>query len=153
MEKIVKKINLAYSLIYTATILATIIGYMLTSTSESTIPSPKSELSISLSTLVIAYILISIPAALAIFHRNTKKWAAIEDRFTKINKYVAGAKLRLLVVGLGLVMSVVVFYILRTPSMIFCAGIAAVALLFCRPSENKIISDLKLDEEEDNQND
>lgn len=149
MEKIVKKINLAYSLIYTATILATIIGYMLTSTSESTIPSPKSELSISLSTLVIAYILISIPAALAIFHRNTKKWAAIEDRFTKINKYVAGAKLRLLVVGLGLVMSVVIFYILRTPSMIFCAGIAAVALLFCRPSENKIISDLKLDEEED----
>jgi len=153
MEKIVKKINLAYSLIYTATILATIIGYMLTSTSESTIPSPKSELSISLSTLVIAYILISIPAALAIFHRNTKKWAAIEDRFTKINKYVAGAKLRLLVVGLGLVMSVVIFYILRTPSMIFCAGIAAVALLFCRPSENKIISDLKLDEEEDNIND
>jgi hypothetical protein len=149
MEKIVKKINLAYSLIYTATILATIIGYMLTSTSESTIPSPKSELSISLSTLVIAYILISIPAALAIFHRNTKKWAAIEDRFTKINKYVTGAKLRLLVVGLGLVMSVVIFYILRTPSMIFCAGIAAVALLFCRPSENKIISDLKLDEEED----
>ena len=153
MEKIVKRINLAYSLIYTATILATIIGYMLTSTSESTIPSPKSELSISLSTLVIAYILISIPAALAIFHRNTKKWAAIEDRFTKINKYVAGAKLRLLVVGLGLVMSVVVFYILRTPSMIFCALIAAVALLFCRPSENRIISDLKLDEEEDNNND
>jgi hypothetical protein len=149
MEKIVKRINLAYSLIYTATILATFIGYALISTGESTIPSPKSELSISLSTLVIAYILISIPAALAIFHRNTKKWAAIEDRFTKINKYVTGAKLRLLVVGLGLVMSVVVFYILRTPSMIFCALIAAVALLFCRPSENKIISDLKLDEEED----
>jgi hypothetical protein len=153
MEKIVKRINLAYSLIYTATILATFVGYAITQTTESTIPSPKSELSISLSTLVIAYILISIPAALAIFHRNTKKWAAIEDRFTKINKYVAGAKLRLLVVGLGLVMSVVVFYILRTPSMIFCAGIAAVALLFCRPSENKIISDLKLDEEEDNNND
>ncbi len=153
MEKIVKRINLAYSLIYTATILATFIGYALISTSESTIPSPKSELSISLSTLVIAYILISIPAALAIFHRNTKKWAAIEDRFTKINKYVAGAKLRLLVVGLGLVMSVVVFYILRTPSMIFCALIAAVALLFCRPSENRIISDLKLEEEEENNND
>lgn len=151
MEKIVKRINLAYSLIYTATILATIIGYVLTSTGESTIPSPKSELSISLSTLVIAYILISIPAALAIFHRNTKKWAAIEDRFTKINKYVAGAKLRLLVVGLGLVMSVVIFYILRTPSMIFCAGIAAVALLFCRPSESRIISDLKLDEEDDDE--
>jgi len=153
MEKIVKRINLAYSLIYTATILATFAGYIITQTTESTIPSPKSELSISLSTLVIAYILISIPAALAIFHRNTKKWAAIEDRFTKINKYVAGAKLRLLVVGLGLVMSVVVFYILRTPSMIFCALIAAVALLFCRPSENRIISDLKLEEEEENNND
>jgi len=50
-------------------------------------------------------------------------------------------------------MSVVVFYILRTPSMIFCALIAAVALLFCRPSENRIISDLKLDEEEENNND
>lgn len=148
MERIVKKINLAYYLIYTVTILSTIIGYMFTMTRQTSID-VKSPLSITLSSIVILYILISIPAALAIFHRSTKKWALIEDKYTKINKYTAGATWRLLIVGFGLVLSVVVFYILRTESMIFCAGISAIALFFCKPTVNKVISDLKLEEEDE----
>jgi hypothetical protein len=145
MEKFVKKIHLAYYLIYTVTILSTIGGYIVTLTRETSVD-VKSPLSVTLSSIVILYIIISIPAALAIFHRNTKKWALIEDNYTKLNKYVAGATWRLLAVGFGLVLSVVVFYILRTESMIFCAAITAIALLFCKPTEAKIINDLKLDD-------
>lgn len=139
---------MAYYLIYTITILSTIIGYVVTMSRETSVD-VKSPLSITLSSIVILYIIISIPAALALFHRSTKKWAAIEDRFTKINKYVAGATWRLLAVGFGLVLSVMVFYILRSESMIFCAGISAIALLFCKPTEGKIISDLNLDDNEE----
>jgi hypothetical protein len=32
--------------------------------------------------------------------------------------------------------------------MIFCAGIAAIGLFFCKPAEVKIISELKLEETE-----
>ena len=139
---------MAYYLIYTLFISATIIGYVVTMTRDTNID-VKSTMSIALSSIVILYILISIPTALALFHRGTKKWAAIEDRFTKINKYVAAATWRLLAIGFGLVLSVVAFYILRTESMIFCAGISAISLFFCKPTEGKIISDLKLDETEE----
>lgn len=148
MEKIVKKIYLAYYLVYTITILLTIVGYMVTMTRETSVDI-KSTLSITLSSIVILYMLISIPSALAIFNRNTKKWAQIEDRYIKINKYVTGATWRLFIVGFGLILSVVVFYILRTESMIFCAGISFIALFFCKPTEGKIISDLKLEEIEE----
>jgi hypothetical protein len=148
MESIVKKINLAYYLIYTITIVSTVIGYIITFNSEFSVD-VKSQLSITLSSLVILYIIVSIPAALSIFNRNIKKWILIEDKFTKLEKYATGATWRLLVIGFGLVFSIVVFYILRTPSMIYCAGIAAIAIIFCKPSENKIISDLKLEEPEE----
>lgn len=147
MERVVRKINLAYYLIYTLTILSTIIGYMATMNNENTVDI-KSNFSITLSSIVILYIMISIPGALALFHRYTKKISEIEDKFTKLNRYTTAATWRLLIVGFGLVFSVIAFYFIRTQSMIFCAGIAAIALLFCKPSEAKISSDLKLDDEE-----
>ena len=149
MERIVKKIYLAYYLIYTLTIIATIVGYFISQSSD-TVFNAKSQLSINLSSFVILYIIVSIPVSLSLFHKNTKKWIAIEDMSLKLEKYTAGATWRIFAVGFGLVLSVVAFYIIRTPSMIFCAGIAAVALLFCKPTENKIKSDLKLDEPEEN---
>ncbi|MDP4240181.1 MAG: hypothetical protein Q8904_11995 [Bacteroidota bacterium] len=148
MERIVKRINLAYYLIYTLTILSTIVGYLVTQTSETTVD-VKSPLSIALSSMVILYIIISIPAALYLFHRNTKKWIELEDNFIKLEKYAAGATWRLLAIGFGLVLSVIVFYIIRTESMIFCAAITAIALLFCKPSEVKIKSELNLEDPEE----
>jgi len=147
MNRIVKKITNAYYMIYTLTILSTIIGYLLIQNKEAV--DVKSQLSITISSLVIIYIFISIPAAIGIFHRNLKKWMEIKDEFMKLEKYSAGATWRVLIVGLGLVFSVVAFYIIRTESMIFCAGITAIALLYCKPTEGKIKSDLKLDEQDE----
>ena len=147
MERTVKKINNAYYMIYTLTILSTIIGYLVTQNRD--VVDPKSPLSIALSSIVIIYILISLPAAISIFHRSTKKWKLIEDDFRKMNKYAAGATWRILAVGFGLVLSVVAFYFVRSESMIFCAGISAIALLYCKPTVGKITSDLKVDEPEE----
>ena len=148
MEQIVRKINLIYYLVYTFTILATVIGYIFALKGASGLD-VASSLSITISSLVILYIIISIPTALALFHRYTKKLILITDESEKLNKYASGAILRLLAVGIGLVISVIAFYILRTQSMIFCAGIAAISLFFCKPTEGKIIKELKLDETEE----
>jgi hypothetical protein len=94
--------------------------------------------------------LISIPLALGLFFKMTKKWSLIEDEKLKYNAYEKGAKLRLLVIGIGLLSSIIVFYILRSNiSLIYCAGIGAIALLFCKPTESKIYSDLNLEEPEE----
>jgi hypothetical protein len=147
MERIVKKINNAYYMIYTLTILATIIGYIVVQNREAV--DVKSPLSITLSSIVIIYIFISLPAAIAIFHRSLKKWIPIENEFQKLDKYAAGATWRILAVGFGLVLSVVAFYFIRSESMIFCALITAMGLLYCKPTVGKIRSDLKLDEPEE----
>lgn len=147
MQSIIKKINIAYYLIYTLTIIATFGGYLITQngtySSDNT-----SSLSIGISSAVILYIIVSIPGALALFNRYTKKISLIEDNFIKLNKYSVAASWRLLIIGFGLVFSVVAFYIIRTQSMIFCAGIAAIALIFCKPTEGKIASELKIEDEE-----
>jgi len=62
MNRIVKKITNAYYMIYTLTILSTIIGYLLIQNKEAV--DVKSQLSITISSLVIIYIFISIPAAI-----------------------------------------------------------------------------------------
>ena len=95
------------------------------------------------------YILVSIPSALAIFHRNLKKWREIEDPFLKSKKYIYGSQIRLVIVGLGLVISVIGHFILyvntQNMSMIFCAGVAAIALFFCKPSVNKVANELEIE--------
>lgn len=153
IARIVRQINQAYYLVYTTTILSTLLGYYLTVNREG-VSNIKSELTITISSLIIMYIIVSIPAALALFHRNLKKWREIEDEFLKHKKYIFGAKLRLLVVGTGLVASVIGHFILyagtQNMSMIACAGIAAIALFFCKPSANKVAAelDIEIDEEE-----
>jgi hypothetical protein len=152
IARIVRQINQAYYLVYTTTILSTILGYYMTMTREAA-PNVKSELTITLSSLIIIYIIISIPAALALFHRNLKKWREIEDEFLKHKKYISGAKLRLLIVGTGLVASVIGHFILyagtQNMSMIACAGIAAIALFFCKPSASKVANELEIETDEE----
>jgi hypothetical protein len=152
IERIVRQINQIYYLVYTGTILTTIVGYYLTMNRENTVD-PKSNFSITLSSLIILYIIVSIPSALALFHRNLKKWRLIEDPFLKDKKYIAGAQQRLFFVGLGLISSIIGHFILYTNtsnmSMIFCAGIAAIALFFCKPSASKVINELEIEDEEE----
>ena len=150
MERTVKKIGQFYYYIYTATILSTVIGYLLTMNNNSNID-PLSPLGIVLKSVVILYLLISIPLSLAGFHRMTLNWRKIEDEATKLKEYQKGAILRLTLIGIGLIGSIIVFFVLRSDiSLIYCAGISAIALLFfCKPSEAKIISELKLDKTED----
>lgn len=152
IRRIVSQINQAYYLVYTSTILSTMIGYFMTMNRE-VAPDTKSETSIALSSLIILYMIISIPGALALFHRKLKTWNQIEDQFLKQKKYIFGAKLRLLAVGFGLVISVIGHFYLyagtSNMSLIACAGIAAIALFFCKPSINKVANELDIEVEDE----
>jgi hypothetical protein len=149
MEKTIKKLGQIYYYIYTLTILATVVGYMLTINSNKHVDA-LSMLGITLKSIVIIYILISIPLSLGGFHRMTKKWTLIEDEALKFKTYEKGAILRLIIIGVGLLGSITVFFILRTDiSLIYCFLITGIALFFCKPTIGKIVSELKLDESED----
>lgn len=152
VERIVRQANQAYYLVYTGTVLSTLVGYYLTMYREQA-PDPKGTLSISLSSLIILYTIVSIPMALLLFKRKLKVWQATEDPFLKQKRYIAGAQMRLIVVGIGLISSVIGHFYLYAGtanfSLIFCAGIAAIGLYFCKPSINKVMTDLQIEDEDE----
>lgn len=147
MNRILKQISQVYYYIYTATILTTVIGYVITMNDYNPIPM-NSPTGIALKSIVILYMMISIPLGLSLFARRTKKCQEIEAENLKFQTYKKAAILRIILIGAGLIGSIIVFYILRTDvSLIYCAGISAIILLFfCKPTEAKIINDLKLEE-------
>lgn len=144
MERTVKQINQVYYLVYTATILALIIGYMATLNKEVAI-SPLSPTGTVLSSLLIIYMLISIPGSLALFYRYTLKLKKLEDEKLKLKKYENAAIIRLVVVGFSLVSSIIIFFLLRDISIIYCFAISAISLFFCKPNITKIATELEID--------
>ena len=147
MGKIITKITLIYYGIYTTTILLAVLIFL--NKNNQIFIESKSTLGITLTDIVILYMLVSIPLALGGFFRMTKKWRLIEDETLKFKAYQNGSIIRLLLIGVGLIGSIAVFYLIRNISIVYCAGIAAIALIFCKPNESKMISELKLDETEE----
>lgn len=146
MKKVVKKLSLVYYLIYIATILVVLLGFQLIKAGYSI--DDKSDMGIGISSVLIILIIGSIPFTLAYFNKMTKKWALIIEPSVQLKTYEKGAIIRLLIIGIGLLLAMFSFAIMKSQSMLFCGGIAAIALFFCKPSEIKIISELKLDEVE-----
>ncbi|MDD3320836.1 MAG: hypothetical protein PHS59_05270 [Paludibacter sp.] len=147
IDRTQKTLSGIYYIVYTMAVLFAVAGYYLT-VKGNLFVNPQSELGITLTSIFIIYIIGSIPLTLGGFHYMTKKWIALENEVEKIEKYKNGAILRLIIVGISIGIGVFLFYVTRSQSMIFCAGIAAIALFFCKPMRAKIISELKLEEEE-----
>lgn len=147
MKKILRELQFAYYTVYIAALTAALLGYYVLYNGVQI--DPKSQLGISLSSALIIFIVGSVPVALGLFHRYTKKLQTEPDTTIKFAKYKKAALIRIAIIGLSLVAGVIFYYVLRSQSMIFCAGIAAIGLVFCKPAEIKIITDLQLEEPED----
>ena len=143
MKKTLTKITIAYYVVYIAAVLAATAGYYILK--EGVSIDAQSQTGITISSALIIFIIGSIPVTLGLFHRYSKKIATLEDVQIKVKKYEMASYLRLTIIGLGLILGVLFFYILHSQSMLFCAGIAAIALFFCTPSTSKMINDIDLD--------
>ena len=146
MKKTVQQLVIAYYSVYIAAILAAVSGYYILKAGIHI--DPLSATGTSLNTFLIILIIGSMPVALASFNRYLKKLQLINDLELKLKKYRKAGLIRIYVIGVGLVLGVLFFYIMGLQSMIFSAGIAAIALFFCKPSEAKVTIDLQLDTQE-----
>lgn len=144
MKKTLTKITIAYYVVYIAAVLAATAGFYILREGFSI--DVQSQTGITLSSVLIIFIIGSIPVTLGLFHRYLKKIAVLEDVEIKLKKYEMASYLRLTIIGLGLIFGVLFFYILHSQSMLFCAGIAAIALFFCKPSKSKMLNDIDIDE-------
>lgn len=144
MKKTLRTLNIAYYAIYVAAIIAASVGYFILKSGINI--DPQSQAGITISSVLIIFIIGSVPVTLGTFHRYCKKLAISEDQELKIQKYQSASLLRLVIIGTALFLGVLFFYIMQSQSMIFCAGIAAIALYFSKPTQGKLLTDLNIDE-------
>jgi hypothetical protein len=146
MKKTLRDLQLAYYAVYILAIMAALLGYYVLRAGVNI--DPLSATGTALSSILIIYIIGSIPGSLWLFHRYSLKLQKEPDITIRLSKYKKAAFIRLAAIGIAFIAGVIFYYILRSQSMIFCAGIAAIGLFFCKPAEVKIISDLQIEEPE-----
>ena len=101
----------------------------------------QSTSGITISYIIILYIMLSVPGGLGIHNRMLKRLAK-ESTQIKESKYIKYSIARLVFIAIGFVVSIFFFYILRQQSLIFCAGIAAIGIYFCKPTAERISYEL-----------
>jgi hypothetical protein len=147
MKQVLKKLVFRYYLIYVATLKVAVTGFQLHR--SGIYIDPESIYQTIISSALIILIIGSIPITLSVFNKKAKQWAAMEDVPAKLKLYEKGSTIRLAIIGSGFLLGVLFFFLMKAPasqSMIFCAGISAIALFFCKPAEVKIISELQIEE-------
>lgn len=144
MKQVLKKLTLVYYLIYIAAVLVALLGFQLYR--SGVMIDSQSQTGIILSSILIILLIGSIPITLALFNKKTKQWALIEDVPTKLTLYSKASIIRIIIIGTGFLLGILFFFLMNSQSMIFCAGISAIGLFFCKPAEVKIISELQIEE-------
>lgn len=148
VNKAIQSINLVYYLIFLLTIVLVTVGYFI-NMGNIEIPHIEevSDTGRTLSSIYIIYLLVSIPLAVYGFNKQTKKWKEMADIDEMLKKYVKGSKIRLAVIGIGLIFGIILVYILNSRSMIFCAAIGAIMLYISKPTAKKVHKELEINEE------
>ncbi len=145
IKHLIREINLAYYGVYLVTVVIAVSIFLMNIGKVDFLQiNETSQLGRNISTFYLIYLLAAIPFSLYGFSKRAKKWQEIEKEDLMFGKYKQGARLRIVIIGLALVIGVILVYILNSKSMIFSAGIAAVALYFCKPTYKKITKDLNL---------
>lgn len=147
MKKALRTLNLVYYITFLLAVVAAGIGYLLVRKYGISV-NPLSDMGRNLSYIVILYVIISIPLSLWLFNKKVKQLKKQDDESGKLQKYTQYAVWRIVVMGLGLFLGVLFFYVLQERSLMFCAGMSAIGLVFCKPTEAKIITETEKDLEE-----
>jgi len=145
MKKTTTQLRLLYYGFYVLAIALAALGYSFFAEKEALIPE-KSSTGTTIMSIYILFLVSSIPLALKLFSVKIKKLAALENLEEKIKLYKTFSFWRLVAIGSNLLLGIGFFYILDAHSMIYCAAIAAIALVFCKPSEVKMASELGIEE-------
>lgn len=137
-DKIARRLNWFYYGSYVlACLAATLFWYLVTGQSLSVIE-PQSVGGNIMQYVVILYVLVTVPGGLYVFKRVCEKIRKMEET-QRYAMYYKWAVVRICVIGLGITLCIIAFYVLGGyVSMIWCAAIAALGLYFCKPTPRKI---------------
>lgn len=142
MKELTKKLNFWYYGAFVKAILVALLGYYCLKYNW-LVMTPDAPASVHIYTIIILYVIITIPVALKLFSLYVKKLALITDETEKLARYKKYAQIRITVITLGLLFALFFYYTLQQDSLLWVGGISAISLYFCKPTLVKIENDLE----------
>ena len=98
--------------------------------------------------VAIILVIAGVPLSLYGFKVMCKKVKTIADEKERLEKYQNLCIVRMGVIAISCMFALIVYFMLGClKSMMWCAAIAAIALVFCKPTEGKIEADLSKDDD------
>lgn len=143
LEQTVKKLVFNYYIVFVLLVLTAIAGYLL---QRVVIIDSFSKAGVLLQTINVLVLMICIPTSLKVFATKVGKLKELENEEEKLSGYLYWSKIRLIAIATPLLLSVLLHCIVRSSdnnySMIFCAGMAGMALIFCKPLKKRVKEEL-----------
>lgn len=136
-----KRLLTIYYCTFVAAIVAATLGYFCLSRDWLVIEKGTAA-NTAIYSIVILYVICTTPLVLKFFRHFVAKIRRIADENVRRKRYICLVASRLAVVTLGLMASLFFYYVLRENSLLWLAGISAIALYFCKPTRDKIEQDL-----------
>ena len=91
-----------------------------------------------LKTIVILYVLISIPLSLSLFKRRLAKISTYGAHEDKIRGYINISRIRILFIMIGLLCAIMLFFVCKLNDMLYLIGIELIILVLCIPTHNRV---------------
>ncbi|MBP1639452.1 MAG: hypothetical protein H6Q17_1035 [Bacteroidetes bacterium] len=138
IERVIRFSQWGYYLSFLLVVVAAFAGYF---SSRFIHLDKSSESGIAFQSFVFLLMLGSLPGILWWFHRKAKEMRDCRDD-EKESRYKRLVVLRLFVVDFNMALNILLFFLFADKSFFMCAAIAAIVLLFCRPNQQNIETDL-----------
>lgn len=138
-EQIHKTIKRNFGFALGITLFHVLIGYIIAKQGTINI---NQKSTVMLKTLIILYVLISIPLILKIFSDRLKKIATYTEQDIKIKKYIKFSRIRIFVILVGLISALMLFFIRQVSDMLYIVGIETIVLFLCIPTKSRITQEM-----------
>ena len=97
--------------------------------------------------VILIYVIASIPFSFWLFSKKLKDIRLIEDKDVQYKEYVRYASIRLILIAVGIVASVICYFLFANMSLFWLAGVEAIAAIICKPTPRRVNNDLDVGDE------
>ena len=144
MKRITNILNAQYFLILLLALVVAMLSYHFV-VQQGRGYSPNDPASVTWYSFIIMYCIVSIPMSLYLLSKKIKALETIEEVDLRSKRYLSLASIRVLWLGSALLISIIGFYFLHIPSLIYLTGICVLSLLFVKPSSRRMRGELNLE--------
>lgn len=144
MESVKKSLVWAYYLCFLMVIIVAVGSYLM---SRSGMVFDNEQAKVTIKSILIIYVLASIPFSLWFHHREVVKMG--DDVCTlkpseKLKRYRMLSFLRIGLITFGLMASILFCYVMVQRDLLYLALICAVSMIFCKPTTKKLDEDFSV---------